>query len=179
MWVDLSSHQYAENGLLAGLGWGFHPKITLLSTRKTPLIYVKRAKDKNIAKLFIGVPWVRNGQCKQFQARLYPLPVTPQGVTKWDFIYVKTAKAKTVSYRTLGFPEYGMANASNFMRGFTPASNPKRLGNIWATKLAFNYVKRAKAKNSVISCLRVPIVRNGQCKQFHARLYPYQQPQRG
>ena len=28
-WVDLSSHQYPENGLLAGLRWGFHPKITL------------------------------------------------------------------------------------------------------------------------------------------------------
>ena len=28
-WVDLRCHQYPENGLLAGLGWGFHPKITL------------------------------------------------------------------------------------------------------------------------------------------------------
>ena len=55
-WVDLSSHRHPKNGLLAGLGWGFHVKITLLSTQKTPLIYVKRAKDKNIAKLFIGVP---------------------------------------------------------------------------------------------------------------------------
>ena len=66
--------------------------------------------------------------------------------TKWAFIYVKRAKAKTVPYRTLGFPEYGMANASNFTRGFTPASNPERGNNIWETKLAFIYVKRAKAK---------------------------------
>ena len=35
------------------------------------------------------------------------------------------------------------------------------------------------AKNSVIPYLRVPRVRNGQCKQFHARLYPCQQPRKG
>ena len=61
-------------------------------------------------------------------------------------------------YRTLGFPEYGLANASNFTRGFTPASNPERCNNIWATKWAFIYVKMAKAKNSVITYLRVPRV---------------------
>ena len=38
-----------------------------------------------------------------------------------------------------------MANASNFTRGFTPASNPERGNNIWATKWAFIYVKRAWA----------------------------------
>ena len=43
-----------------------------------------------------------------------------------------------------------MANASNFTRGFTPASNPERGNNIGAMKWAFIYVKRAKAKNSVI-----------------------------
>ena len=101
------------------------------------------------------------------------------GAMKWAFIYVKRAKPKTVSCRTLGFPEYGMANASNFTRGFTPASNPERGNNIGAMKWAFIYVKRAKAKNSVISYLRVPRVRNGQCKQFHARLYPCQQPRKG
>ena len=99
--------------------------------------------------------------------------------TKWAFIYVKRAKAKTVSYRSLGYPEYGMANASNFTRGFTPASNPERGNNIGAMKWAFIYVKRAKAKNSVTSYLRVPRVRNSQCKQFHARLYPCQQPRKG
>ena len=93
--------------------------------------------------------------------------------TKLAFIYVKRAKAKTVPYRTLGFPLYRMANASNFTGGFTPASNPERGNNTWATKWAFIYVKRAKAKNSVISYLRVPRLRNGQCKQFHARLYPW------
>ena len=48
-----------------------------------------------------------------------PQPATPKRVTtlwstKLAFIYVKRAKAKTVSYSTLGFQEYGMANASRF-----------------------------------------------------------------
>ena len=70
-WVDFRCHQYPENGLLAGLGWGFHHKITLWSQQKTV-------------------------------------------VTKLAFIYVKRVKAnnKVVSY--LGFPEYGMTNASTF-----------------------------------------------------------------
>ena len=39
-------------------GWGgaFTPKSPFEVPKKTTLIYVKRAKDKNIAKLFIGVP---------------------------------------------------------------------------------------------------------------------------
>ena len=37
----------------------------------------------------------------------------------------------------------------------------ERGNNIWATKWAFIYVKRAKARNSVISYLRAPSVRNG------------------
>ena len=106
-----------------------------------------------------------------------PLPATPKGVTKWAFIYVKRANAKNSVI--LGFPEYGMANASNFTRGFTPASNPERGNNIGAMKWAFIYVKRANAKNGVISYHIVPRVRNGQCKQFHARLYPCQQPRMG
>ena len=49
-----------------------------------------------------------------------------------------------------------MDNASNFTRGFTPASNPERGNNlhIGAMKWAFIYVKRAKAKNSVISIVK-------------------------
>ena len=78
---------------------------------------------------------------------------------------LKGPRLKTVSYRTLGFPECGMSNASNFTRGFTPASIPERGNNIWAKKWAFIYVKRAKVKNSVISYIWVPRVRNGQCKQ--------------
>ena len=132
-----------------------------------------------------------------------PLPATPKGVTTYGqrnglLFMLKGPRLKTVSYRTLGFPEYGMANASNFTRGFTPASNPERGNIIWATKWAFMYVKRAQAKNSVISYLRVPRVRNyiwigltkspkaprvkprvrnDQCKQFYKRyLSPARNP---
>ena len=100
-----------------------------------------------------------------------PLPATPKGVTAYGqrnglLFMLKGPRLKTVSYRTLGLIECGMANASNFTRGFTPASNPERGNNIyiWATKWAFIYVKRAKAKNSAISYLRVPRVRNDQCE---------------
>ena len=73
---------------------------------------------------------------------------------------LKGPRLKTVSYRTFGFPEYGMANVSNFTRGFTPASNPERGNNICATKWAFIYVVGAEPKNSVITYLRVPRIRN-------------------
>ena len=85
---------------------------------------------------------------------------------------LKGPRLKTVSHRTLGFSEYGMANASNFTRGVTPASNPERGNNIGATKWAFIYVKRAKAKNCVLSYLSVPRVPNGQCKQFPLEALP-------
>ena len=84
-----------------------------------------------------------------------PLPATLKGVTTYGqrnglLFMLKGPMVKTVSYRTLGFPEYGMANASNFTRGFTPASNPERGNNIlWATKLAFIYVKMTQAKKTV------------------------------
>ena len=87
--------------------------------------------------------------------------------TKWAFIYVKRAQAKNSVISYLRVPEYGMANASNFTRGFTPVSNTERGNNILATKWAFIW---AVAKNSVIAYLRVLRVRNGKCKQFHARL---------
>ena len=71
-----------------------------------------------------------------------PRPSTPKGVnsiwaTKWVFIYVKRAKAKNSVISYLGFPEYGMANASNFTRGFTPASNPERGNNIMGNEMGF------------------------------------------
>ena len=64
-----------------------------------------------------------------------PLPATPKGVTTYGqrnglLFMLKGPMLKTVSYRTLGFQEYGMTNASNFSRGFTPASNPERGNNI-------------------------------------------------
>ena len=75
-----------------------------------------------------------------------PKRVTAYGQQNGLLFMLKGPMLKTVSYRTLGFPEYGMANASNFMQGFIPCQQPKRGNNIWATKLAFIYVKRAKAK---------------------------------
>ena len=101
------------------------------------------------------------------------------GAMKWAFIYVKRAKAKNSVISYLRVPRVRNGLSSNFTRGFTPASNPERGNNIGAMKLAFIYVKRANAKNCVISYLRVPRVRNGQCKQFHARIYPCQQPRKG
>ena len=60
----------------------------------------------------------------------FPLPATPKGVTTYignelGFIYVKRAKAKNSIMSYIRASEYEMTNASNFMRGFTPASNPK------------------------------------------------------
>ena len=71
----------------------------------------------------------------------FPPEVTPKGVTRYGqrnglLFMLKGPRLKTVSYRNLGFPEYGMANASNFTRGFIPASNPERGNKIWATKWA-------------------------------------------
>ena len=64
----------------------------------------------------------------------HPLKSDKIGVTKLGFIYVKRPRLKTMSYRTLGFPEYGLTNASNCKWGFTPDSNRKRgntkMGNI-------------------------------------------------
>ena len=112
-----------------------------------------------------------------------PLPATPKGVTTYGqrnglLFMLKGPMLKTVSYRTLGFPEYGMTNASNFTRGFTPASNPERGNNIWATKWAFIYVKRANAKNNVISFLRVPRVRMDNASNFTLGFTPASNPER-
>ena len=93
-------------------------------------IYVKRANAKNSVISYLRVPRVRNGQMQAISCQALPLPATPKGVTtyrqrNWLLFMLKGPRLKTVSYGTLGFPEYGMANACNFIRGFTPASNPK------------------------------------------------------
>ena len=64
-----------------------------------------------------------------------PLPATLKGVTTYGqrnglLFMLKGPRLKTVSYRTVGFPENGMTNASNFSPGFTPANNPERGNNI-------------------------------------------------
>ena len=55
-----------------------------------------------------------------------------------------------MSYRTLGLAEYGMTNASNVKRGFTPDSNPKGVIQKCATKLKLIYARGTRLKNSVI-----------------------------
>ena len=157
--------------------------VTTYGQRNGLLFMLKGPRLKTVSYRTLGFPEYGMANASNFTRGFTPASNPERGnniwATKWAFIYVKRAKAKNSVIPTLGFPEYGIANASNFTRGFTPASNPERGNNIWATKWAFIYVKRAKAKNSVIPYLRVPRVRNGQCKQFHARLYPCQQPRKG
>ena len=72
-------------------------------------------------------------------------------VTKLAFIYVKKAKAKNNVISYIGFPEYGMTNASIFKCVFTPDSNPKRGNTKMGNKIDINLCKSAKAKNSAIA----------------------------
>ena len=56
--------------------------------------------------------------------------------------------------------------ASRFGVGLSPQNHPLKSAQNRGKKVAFIYVKRAKAKNNVISYLGVPRVRNDQRKQF-------------
>ena len=157
--------------------------VTTYGQRNELLFMLKGPSLKTVSYRTLGFPEYGMANASNFTRGFTPASNPERGnnigAMKWALFMLKGPILKTVSYRTLGFPEYGMANASNFSRGFIPASNPERGNNIWATKWAFIYVKRANVKNSVISYLRVPRVRNGQCKQFLARLYPCQQPRKG
>ena len=64
---------------------------------------------------------------------------------------LKGPRLKTVSYRTLVFPENGMTIASNVKRGFTPASNPKKGNTKIYKKIDVNLCKSAKAKKQHLS----------------------------
>ena len=79
-----------------------------------------------------------------------------------------------MTYRTLGFPEYGITNASNFKYSFTHDSNPKKgLIQKWPTKLTLLCVKAPSLKNSVRSYLGVLRVRNNICKHFKCGFTPF------
>ena len=54
-----------------------------------------------------------------------------------------------MSYRTLGFPDYGMTNASNFKWGYTPDSNPKRGNTKTGNTFDINSYESANAKKTV------------------------------
>ena len=88
-------------------------------------------------------------------------------------------RLKTVSYRTLGFPEYRMASASYFTRGFTPASNPETGNNIGAMKWAFIYVNRAKAKTVPYRTLGFPEYRMANASNFTRGFTTASNPERG
>ena len=53
--------------------------------------------------------------------------ITHQRGQKSTFIDGNGAKAKTVPHVTLGFPEYGMTNGSNFRWGIPHATNPQKV----------------------------------------------------
>ena len=78
-----------------------------------------------------------------------------------------------MSYRTLGFPEYGMTNASNFKRGFTPDKNPKWGNTKMGNKIDIHLSESAKAKQQCHS-LPYSVLRiwNDQCKHFKCVALP-------
>ena len=90
-------------------------------------------------------------------------------------IYVKTAKDK--KHCQVG--HWSSMRTKWTLQSISSVALPLPATPKGVTKRAFIYGKRAKSKNSVTSYLRVPRIWNGQCKQFHARLYPCQQPQKG
>ena len=56
--------------------------------------------------------------------------------------------------------------ASKFGMGLSPQNHPLKSAKNRGNKIGFYLCKTANAKNSVISYLGVPRVRNDQCKQF-------------
>ena len=50
--------------------------------------------------------------------------------------------------------------------GLSSQNHPLNLAKNRGNKIGFFYVKRAKAKNDVVSYPGVPRVRNDKCKQF-------------
>ena len=144
--------------------------VTTYGQRNGLLFMLKGPRLKTVSYRTLGLPEYGMANASNFTRGFTPAsnPERCNNIlaTKWAFIYVKRAKAKNRVISYLGLPEYGMTNASNFTRGFTPASNPERGNNMWATKWAFIYVKVTTIKNSVTSYLRVPIVQNDQCNTF-------------
>ena len=55
-WVDFSSHQYPESGLLAGLVGAFTPKSPFEVPKKTPHIYtIIRHKSVDVRKRQVAI----------------------------------------------------------------------------------------------------------------------------
>ena len=85
-----------------------------------------------------------------------------------------------MSYRTIGFPENGMTNASKIKLGFTPDSNPKRGNTKMDNKIDINLCESAKAKKQC-HCLPFSVLRiwNDQCKHFKCGFTPDSNPKIG
>ena len=77
-----------------------------------------------------GLIWVAVNIPKMFCWQAWGGAFTPKSPfevpKKLHLFMLKGPKKKTLPSCSLGFQEYEMDNASNFTRGFTPASNPKR-----------------------------------------------------
>ena len=130
--------------------WGgaFTPK-SPFEVPKILFIYVKRAKDKNIAKLFIGFHEYEMDNASNFMRGFTPDSNPKRGNEMGLLFMLKGSRLSTVLYRTLGIPEYGIANASNVKRGSTPDSNPKRGNKKMRKKIDINLCKSANAKTTV------------------------------
>ena len=72
---------------------------------------------------------IRNDQCKHFECGFTsdnnPKLVKKKGVTQFEFIYVKEPRLKSLTYRTLGFCEYGLTNASILSLAVPLTATPK------------------------------------------------------
>ena len=71
-----------------------------------------------------------------------------------------------MTYRTLGFPEYGITNASNFKYSFPMTATQKGVNTKMANKIDIALCKSAKPKKQCKIYLRVLRVRNNICKHF-------------
>ena len=85
-----------------------------------------------------------------------------------------------MSYRTLGLPEYGMTNASNFKWGFTPEATPKGVIQKMGNKIDIHLSEIAKAKKQCHS-LPYSVLRiwNDQYKHFKCGFTPDSNPKMG
>ena len=85
-----------------------------------------------------------------------------------------------MSYRTFGFSEYGVTNASNCKCGFTPDSNPKRSNTKMVTERTSIYLKTPRL---IKQCHSLPYsvlrIRKGQCKHFECGITPVSNPKNG
>ena len=118
------------------------------------------------AKMFDLMGWIEvPSVSRKWIAGRFGVELSPQNHTlksaknrgnKIVFYFCKKGtRLKTMSYRTLGFPEYGMTNASKFKWGYTPDSNPKRGNTKMGKKIDINLCETPRLRNSVIAYLIV------------------------